>query len=364
MKRLFIEMRTFVAAAIAIFPAFAFGQAGILYNATGPSSLNNPQAVAGTTNNQCLLWVNGAPVFTSCPTAYTGTLSTLQNSGGNPVVFRAYNSAMASQTQTGSTIRFDGGATEIDAQNAGTDAYTGGCPMSPDTTSGLNGSCFYLSAGSDAWVSGYFNMSFNVFTLNQSATSHAFMAAYNGESDSYILDITDESASVSAPCRGNANLPNGPCLLFETSDVGTTNFPIYIAPDANYGIGLASIGLTTGVVATINNTNSGSVSYLRGQTPTVTSGFGSSPAIGTGSIPSSITLTVGTGGTASTGVIGLPTATNGWVCHATDQSHPGGNFTEQSASSASSATLTNYNSAGSATAWSASDVLVVSCFAH
>lgn len=95
--------------------------------------------------------------------------------------------------------------------------------------------------------------------------------------------------------------------------------------------------------------------------PTVASGFGTSPSIPKNNGTAAFTVNVGTGGSATSGVIGLPTAANGWICLATDMTTPGANFTKQSASSTTSATFTNYNSAGSATAWAANDNLIVHC---
>jgi hypothetical protein len=75
---------------------------------------------------------------------------------------------------------------------------------------------------------------------------------------------------------------------------------------------------------------------------------------------------VGTGGTATSGVIGLPTATTGWNCYADDITTQSSSvfLTKQTAFTTSSATLTQYNTSAVATAWAASDILHVSCFAY
>lgn len=99
--------------------------------------------------------------------------------------------------------------------------------------------------------------------------------------------------------------------------------------------------------------------------PTISSGFGTSPTITANNGTIAFRINVGTGGTANSGVIGLPTATTGWNCFASDFTTPAtGHTIKQTATSTSSATITNYNSAGTATAWTASDVLVVSCFGY
>ena len=103
---------------------------------------------------------------------------------------------------------------------------------------------------------------------------------------------------------------------------------------------------------------------LSATAPTISSGFGTSPSIANNNGTSAFTINVGTGGTASSGVVGLPTATTGWNCVAQDQTTPGVNATKQTANTTTTATLTNYNTTtGVAAAWTASDILYVSCLA-
>jgi hypothetical protein len=98
--------------------------------------------------------------------------------------------------------------------------------------------------------------------------------------------------------------------------------------------------------------------FVSATAPTVSSGFGSSPTIPTNNGTVAFTINVGTGGTASSGVISLPTATTGWKVNCTDLTTPGTNLTKQTAVSTTTATITNYNSTtGVAAAWTASDIL-------
>lgn len=98
-------------------------------------------------------------------------------------------------------------------------------------------------------------------------------------------------------------------------------------------------------------------------TPAITSGFGTSPNIIQQNGTVAFEVNVGSGGTATSGVIGLPKATNGWNCFVTDETSPTA-LTRQTANTTTSATFTNYNYAGTATAWTADDILIVSCFAR
>lgn len=102
---------------------------------------------------------------------------------------------------------------------------------------------------------------------------------------------------------------------------------------------------------------------ISGTAPTISSGFGTSPTIvtnGTGAFQ----VTVGTGGTASSGVISMPAATTGWSCSANDVTSPTVGFlTKQTASTTTSVTITNYDATGVATAWTAGDKLNIMCMA-
>lgn len=98
--------------------------------------------------------------------------------------------------------------------------------------------------------------------------------------------------------------------------------------------------------------------------PTVTSA-GTSPSIPDNNGTCAFTVNVGTGGTATTVVLGLPTAPNGWSCTASDITTQSTSvfLQKQTASTVNSATIINYNTAGAATAFTASDKLRMSCHA-
>lgn len=100
--------------------------------------------------------------------------------------------------------------------------------------------------------------------------------------------------------------------------------------------------------------------------PTISSGFGSSPSVTVANGTAAFRVNVGTGGAASTGVIGLPTATTGWNCFCTDITTASTTVTDckQTASTTATATVGNFAAAGTAGAWTASDILAVSCFGY
>ena len=95
--------------------------------------------------------------------------------------------------------------------------------------------------------------------------------------------------------------------------------------------------------------------------PTISSGFGTTPAI-TANNTSAFKIVIGTGGTASSGVITLPAATNGWIADANDVTNNALFVTSQSAETTTSVTLTNYSrTTGAVTPWTAGDEIHVRC---
>lgn len=103
--------------------------------------------------------------------------------------------------------------------------------------------------------------------------------------------------------------------------------------------------------------------------PTIASGFGTNPSIVASNGTSAFTINVGTGGTASAGVITMPAATTGWICHVENITRTDANGanqrTVQIASTTTSITVENQTiSTGAALAWTASDVLVITAVAY
>lgn len=103
--------------------------------------------------------------------------------------------------------------------------------------------------------------------------------------------------------------------------------------------------------------------------PTIASDFGTDAAIAAANGTAAFTVNVGTGGTATSGVLTLPAATTGWICHVENRTAVAANVadarTVQIAATTTTVTVENQTiSTGAALAWTASDVLVLSCWAH
>lgn len=111
----------------------------------------------------------------------------------------------------------------------------------------------------------------------------------------------------------------------------------------------------------------GGVMVMTSGTPTIGSGFGTSPSVVAGKAYA-FTVNVGTGGTATSGVITMPTASTGWICDVENQTATAANVgdarTVQIANTTTSVTVENQTiSTGAALAWTASDVLLLACTA-
>jgi hypothetical protein len=136
----------------------------------------------------------------------------------------------------------------------------------------------------------------------------------------------------------------------------------------NVAIGSTSASYPLDVTGDINTSGGYRINGVRsiaGTAPTISSGFGTSPSVTVNNGTSAFRINVGTGGTATNGVVGLPTAANGWNCFASDITTPAtGHTIKQTATSTTSVTLTNYDNAGVAAAWAAGDIIIVNCMAY
>jgi len=97
--------------------------------------------------------------------------------------------------------------------------------------------------------------------------------------------------------------------------------------------------------------------------PTISSGFGTGASRTVSNGPLSFNINVGTGGAASTGVIGLPTASTGWTCSVTDITSKSAavSSTQMTASTTNTATIGNFTDISTSGPWNAGDNLRISC---
>ena len=109
-----------------------------------------------------------------------------------------------------------------------------------------------------------------------------------------------------------------------------------------------------------------SSTFISATAPTIASGFGTSPSVVASNGTVAFTINVGTGGTAQTGVITMPTAANGWVVHVENLSTRSSTVfqTKQTATTTTSVTIGSFDAAGAASAWVASDVLAITAMGY
>jgi hypothetical protein len=136
--------------------------------------------------------------------------------------------------------------------------------------------------------------------------------------------------------------------------------------------GAIELGSTLQVVGALRfdvSVTAAGVLLLSATAPTISSGFGTTPSISANNGTAAFRVDVGTGGTATAGVIGLPTAATGWNAHVANLTAQAANVADArtvvTASSTTSITVENQTvSTGAALAWTASDVLIVLAMAY
>lgn len=230
-----------------------------------------------------------------------------------------------------------------------------------------------------AVVSGEWGLPTHVVTNDGDATTPAWGFALDTNTGFYRV-ASDQIGVTTGAARSLNFTGNGiiegttgaPTLKLNNSvgaciDFNATAF----ACAASNSVTLSANTIVSMTAPSVSIASAGSALQLGGRThwvntaPTISSGFGTSPSIAAGISSAAFSINVGTGGTATSGVIGLPTATTGWHCTCTDITTQSSTvfLCKQKASSTTSATIANYNTAGAEAAWVASNILHVTCTA-
>ena len=158
------------------------------------------------------------------------------------------------------------------------------------------------------------------------------------------------SAANLASTGGSTNVIAGPVQ----SSYGS--YPAFYSSAAGAGFQITGSGGAFGLVN----------KFAFNTAPTISSGFGTTPSIAANNGSFAFTINVGTGGVATTGVIGLPAATNGWALSIMNLSDNTATvfLTKQTATTTTTATIGNYDAAGAAAAWTASNILSIIAVAY
>ncbi len=129
----------------------------------------------------------------------------------------------------------------------------------------------------------------------------------------------------------------------------------------------SSVAITGGSIQYATLKVAGTTNLLESSTaPTIASGFSSSgAAIAAANGTATFEITIGTT-PSSSGVLTMPAAANGWNCFASDRTTHSTSVSQtiETANSATSVTLTQYNDVMTATPWVASDLVQVMCAAY
>lgn len=205
-----------------------------------------------------------------------------------------------------------------------------------------------------------------------------------GNQSSYALTTGNYNTFIGAYAggsmqTGSSNVGVGQYVLRNATSSNNTAIGGEACKNVTSGAGNICIGKGSATTLTTGDSNiiiSGDVSGssdshrviigpIKGHNyiPLISSGFGTSPSI-TYSGSFVLKITVGTGGTASSGVVDMRFAqTNGYSCTCTNNTTTSSsNFMcKSSITSTSAVTVTNYNNAGNAAPWAAGDVLTINC---
>lgn len=349
-------------------PSVYFNIGGTLYPFPG-----NSGGVAGpvsSINGDLACW-NGTTgsALSDCGIAsIIGANTLLGNATGSSAVptplavpnCNASNSALNWTAATGFSCRsISGGGGGLTSVATGPGLTGGPCTTSctVSATASVNaqtGSSYTVLAGDSAGI---------VTLSNGSAIAVTIPAPTGSFAAGFATTICDTGA-------GTATLtPTGSTIGgASTYTLTTGNCVSPVSDGSNYQV-VPYTGQTGAAITSLTATGtlrmgSGSALLCSATAPTVTSA-GASPSVVDNNGTCSFTVNVGTGGTASAVVLSLPTAAHGWTCAGGDVTTQSTSvfFQKQTASSTTAATITNYNTAGAATAFVASDQVRLSCHA-
>lgn len=117
--------------------------------------------------------------------------------------------------------------------------------------------------------------------------------------------------------------------------------------------------------STVRKTVMLGASAALGTAPTIASGFGTTPTIPFSNGAISFEVNVGTGGIATSGVITMPAAANGWTCKCMNETSAATTYPDVTAMTTTSITITNFSrTTGLATAWAASEIFTCMCIPY
>jgi hypothetical protein len=227
-----------------------------------------------------------------------------------------------------------------------------------------------LSAGANSvlnWSAGFINYGDGTAAAPQlrSNTDTTTGLYRTGASQIGVTTAGARSFNFTATAGKLEGVTATPTLTLDNSSGSCLNYTgasLCVTSNSITASGTTGFNISAGTPFTIQ-----SKPIISGSTPTISSGFGTSPSVTAGTSTAAFRVNVGTGGSATSGVIALnTTATTGWNCFCTDVTTASAtvNQCKQTATSTTTATIGNFNTSGVAAAWVASDIIAVSCFGY
>jgi len=306
----------------------------------------------GDNGNMFLAAESPAPQFAGQETTIVG------DKAFSPVVGYATQNTIIGHNAAGNhgncTVTAPSGITAI-----GTDALTYWCGGSSITAIGNTALKFYNGTTATQVVAvGNGAMAYEAPGQNSYSTAVGYQAGLGYNPGGNATGADYYHGSFFGAQTGGA-ITTGHDVTFIGYNVGNTTF----ATGSDVTLIDSGANALDAAAAATHYLNVNNAFRARTTAPTVASGFGTSPAIAAGVSSAAFEVNVGTGGSASSGVIsfGLAMAT-GYACHATDNSNPASFVEAVTIASASTVTVTNYSrTTGLAIAWTASDLLTMTC---
>lgn len=207
------------------------------------------------------------------------------------------------------------------------------------------GSVMYTSSSTSQWDS-YLSQNQNFATINAASGVNATGAYTAPYTDGTVVDYTTGNGRISVGVGDTLTMYASGVANTQMEQLSTTGTTVNGLKYGTSGAGKLAVSVTA---------------------PTIASGFGTGAAITANNGTASFNINVGTGGTASSGVVTMPSSTIGWNCIVTPASGSpqAGAITLSAASSTTSITISNYTlSTGAALAWGASTLLSVMCIGY
>lgn len=184
-----------------------------------------------------------------------------------------------------------------------------------------------------------------------------------------VLSMTLIPRDNEAYAAGLTDLSNGVKGVLPVANGGTGSASGILSTTSLSASSVAATNITatSAVIATIAassvNLNKLSTSSTN---PYISSGFGYAASAVLTNVNGTSAFEIPVSGvTATSGVVTLPTANTGWACHTFNEVHSASSVSViQTASTASSVTLSNYNASQVSDSFPASSVIHGSCFAY